>query len=140
MADVYDIESATHIEAETEPRYWEDASVNGVVDEDGSGIPGRSGDVWRVRIEIASGVVEGWPQGTSAQIHYKICDAGDYWLTNGTLRIAKWRNAYVPTYFLSHGGSRNSDYIIMKIGADGAIEDYQQPIIAPNQWEPLPHT
>ena len=63
--------TATHIEVEAEVRYWEDAAVNGVVDADGSLIPGRAGDLWKVRIDLAAGRIEAWPEGTEARIHYR---------------------------------------------------------------------
>ena len=44
-------------------RYWEDATVNGETDEDGSRIPCRKGDDWCPLIELESGQIEGWPEG-----------------------------------------------------------------------------
>ena len=44
-----DLSDATHIEVEAEVRYWEDACVNGLIDEDGSRIFGREGDLEALR-------------------------------------------------------------------------------------------
>lgn len=130
---------ATHIEVEAEVRYWGDASVNGVEDEDGTLIPGRDGDVWRARINLSAGRIEGWPEGTEASIHYKVCDQGLYWLTNEAgERIAKWRGHYVPGEFLCHGDNGYGDYIIINVGPEGVIEKYERPEIEGDQWEPLP--
>lgn len=125
----------THIDVEAEVRYWEDARVNGIEDEDGTLIPGRCGVLWKARIDLEMGRVQGWPQGTSADIHYKVCDAGEYWLSDsGGARIAKWKGHYVPNRFLCHGDSGFGDYIIMKVGEDGTIRGYRQPFVDDDEW------
>jgi hypothetical protein len=134
------IEAATHIEVDAEVRYWEDATVNGVKDSDGSLIPGRDGNLWKVRINLAEGRIEGWPEGTVASIHYKVCDQGIYWLADAAgQRVAKWGGYYVPNSFLCHGDDSNGygDYIIMKVGADGVIAEYRQPAVDPARWVPV---
>ena len=51
-----DIAQATHLDVEAGVRYWEDASVNGVdEDNDAPTIFGVNGDTWRIRINIAEG-------------------------------------------------------------------------------------
>lgn len=125
----------THILAEADVRYWEDATVNGVEDVDGSLIPGRNGKTWIIAIELASGKVSNWPEGTAADVHYKVCDAGEYWLTDADgNRLMKWRGCYVPNDFLCHGYRGFGDYIIMCIGPDGQIADYAQPVIDWEEW------
>ena len=132
------METATHILAVVEPRYWEDATVNGVEDADGALIPGRDGDNWKIRIELESGQVVDWPSGVEARIHYKVCDAGHYWLTDATGRnLAQWRGHYVPGQFLCHGDEGYGDYIILQIGGDGLIGAYRRPEIVAEQWAPL---
>lgn len=133
-----DLSEATHIEVEAEVRYWEDASVNGVDDEDGSRIFGRQGDLWKVRIELTDGIVQDWPAGDWAQIHYKVCDQGLYWLTDASgNRLAKWRGHYVPDDFLCHGSEGFGDYIILNVEVGGGIAGYRMPLINPEQWEVL---
>ena len=61
-------------------RYWEDATVNGVEDDEGTLIPFREGDYWCPIIDIDSGTIDNWPKGMTASIHYKVCDDGEYWL------------------------------------------------------------
>jgi hypothetical protein len=132
------LENATHIEAEAGVRYWDDASVNGVQEgEDTPTIPLRKGDAWCPRIRLADGVVGDWPAGTTAETHYKVCDAGIYWLTDATgARLAKWGGYYVPDDFLCHGDEGFGDYIILSIDADGRIANYNAPTIDADEWKP----
>jgi hypothetical protein len=132
------IEQAAFIEVEAEVRYWKDAKVNGIVDDDGSRIPGREGDVWKIRIDLLDGIVVGWPEGVEADVFYKVCDQGDYWLADhGGTRIAKWRGSYVPDAFLCHGEDGFGDYIILSVAVGGGIEGYRTPPIEPAQWQPI---
>lgn len=116
-------------------RYWEDATVNGVEDEDGSLIPGRHGDEWRFKIELETGKLVDWPAGAIADVHYKVCDDGSYWLLDGDGNKIARREGYVPNTFLCHGDNGYGDYIIMKINGDGQIEDYRRPKVVPSDWE-----
>lgn len=120
---MFDISKATHIDVEAGVRYWEDASVNGVDEnDDAPTIFGADGDTWRVRINIAEGRIEGWPEDMKASIHYKVCDAGEYWLSNPDgQRVAKWRGYYVPGEYLCHGDEGYGDYIIMNVSGMGFI-------------------
>lgn len=129
----------THIDVEADVRYWEDAMVDGVVDTEGTLIPGRDGDIWKIRIDLVEGRIESWPEGKSAEICYKVCDQGLYWLStvDGT-RIAKWRGHYVPDGFLSHdGGYDGGDYIVMNVSGDGMIDGYRKPVIDEARWQVL---
>lgn len=125
----------TVLEVRAEPRYWEDTTVCGAEDADGSLIPFREGDLWCPIIDLESGKVIGWPNGVTADIHYKVCDQGEYWLrdANGA-RVAKWRRYYVPDEFLCHGDTGYGDYIIMTIQTDGSIVNWACPEIHPEDW------
>src|SRR3546814_7447572 len=117
--ELRNIETATHIEVDADVRYWEDARINGIVDADGDLIFGRdrskAGNLWRVRINLAEGRIEGWPADMQAEIHYKVCDAGLYWLTDQDgRRIARWKGPYVPYALLNHDRRPNSDDNILK--------------------------
>lgn len=114
-------------------RYWEDATVNGVEDTDGTLIPLRVGDLWQPVIEIETGRVRDWPEGTTADVHYKVCDAGAYELLDANGRIVALRDGYVPD-FLAVNESGYGDYIILKIGSDGLIEGWEPPEIDPDSW------
>src|SRR3546814_11257522 len=93
---------------------------------------------WLVRINLAEGRIEGWPADMQAEIHYKVCDAGLYWLTDQDgRRIARWKGQYVPSAFLNHDRSSNSDYIVLTVTPSGQIERYTQPSINIAEWEPM---
>lgn len=118
------------IEVSAGVRYWDDATVNGVEDTKGDLIPCREGNLWKPVIRLSDGQIMDWPQGTTADIHYKICDAGLYWLKDKDgLRVAKWGGYYVPDDFLCHGSAGHGDYIIFKVGEDGKIINYRTPTV-----------
>ena len=116
-------------------RYWEDAEVNGVADEDGTLIPGRAGDSWKAKISLAEGRIENWPAGTTASIHYKVCDDGRYALTDAEGTVLARLDGYVPGDFLCHGDNGYGDYIILDVGPDGKIENYERPTELSEAWE-----
>lgn len=124
----------THLLAEAGVRYWEDATVNGVEDEDGKLIPGRHGDLWRAKINLAAGRIEDWPAGTTADIHYKVCDAGEYWLLDADGNRLAHQEGYVPSG-MCHGANGYGDYIIMTVGPDGVIANYQNLVDTDEGWE-----
>lgn len=105
-------------------RYWEDATINGVKDEDGTLTPCRSGEVWAPTIDIDAGKVINWPEGVTASIHFKVCDDGRYTLCDEDMNDLRDIAGYVPA-MLSPGGSGYSDYVIMEIGPDGLIADWK---------------
>jgi hypothetical protein len=126
---------ARYIEVSAGVRYWEDATLNGVEDSEGK-IPFRNGDLWEPVIELATGRVMNWPEGTEADIHYKVCDDGEYWLLDESKnRIAKWRGHYVPDDILVVNDNGYGDYIIFKIGVDGVIIGWKAPEINAGQWD-----
>ena len=119
---------ATYLEVCAQVRYWEDATVNGAEDTDGTLIPARVNESWRPVIRLADGLVMDWPQGTTADIHYKVCDAGEYWLLDDERkRVAKWAGFYVPGDFLCHGDKGYGDYIIFKVDGAGQIGKWSTP-------------
>jgi hypothetical protein len=123
------------IEVAADVRYWEDASVEGVADVNGD-IPLREGDTWKPVINLATGEVKGWPQGVTADVHYKVCDEGEYWLQDESgQRVAKWKGCYVPD-ILSVGDNGYGDYIILKIAEDAKIIGWR-PSIDAADWECL---
>jgi hypothetical protein len=133
------MKDAKYLLVSAEVRYWEDARVNGVEDVDGSLVPHRSqdGKAWEPIIRLEDGQILEWPQGTTARIHYKVCDAGLYYLLNeGKEQIARWRGDYVPDDFLCHGDIGYGDYIIFKVSEDGKIENWRCPEITVDEWQP----
>lgn len=112
-------------------RYWEDATVNGDVDEDGNLMPCRNGDCWCPVICLESGIIMNWEQGKSAKVHYKVCDAGVYALLDKDREEVKTIDGYVPEIMCPRGGGFG-DYIIMDIDADGAIQGWKPTL---DEWE-----
>lgn len=106
-------------------RYWEDSEINGEPDtEQGTFIPLRDGDNWCPVIDVETGIIEGWPQGTTANIHYKVCDRfnADFLDAEGNI-VVDIEDEYVP-HFMSPFENGFGDYIIMEIDATGKIEDW----------------
>ena len=137
MDDV-DLDSITHLDVEADVRYWEDGIINDVLDHDGTLVPGRRGDTWAIRINLAEGRIENWPQGTKAHLHYKVADAGEYWLSNAEgRRLLKYKSPYVPTAYLCPVAQGNSDYIIMIIEPDGRITNFYNHEIDTEKWIPV---
>ncbi|WP_273430546.1 hypothetical protein [Chitinibacter tainanensis] len=121
---------------EAEVRYWEDAEVNGVEDEDGALIPCRNGDSWNPTIRLDDGQIIDWPSGTTAEIHYKVCDAGQYFLAkDDRKKFLQWKGDYVPNDLLCIGDNGYGDYIILSVGEDGKIKGWTEPKLEANQWE-----
>ncbi|WCK26618.1 hypothetical protein [Agrobacterium pusense] len=114
--------SVRYQKADCGVRYWEDAEVNGVEDEEGN-IPFRNGDSWQPVIDIDTGKIEGWPEGTTADLHYKVCDAGVYTLLNDNRETVKQIDGYVPSIMCPEGNGYG-DYVIMKIDGDGKIANW----------------
>ena len=116
--------NAAFLEICADVRYWEDATVNGVACGDNQAMPLRKGGSWCPLIELNTGRIIGWPEGTTASVHFKICDSGEYWLQDlSGARIAKFSGDYVPAWACP-GGDGYGDYIIMDIQADGTVSDW----------------
>lgn len=128
---------ACFIEVEAGVRYWEDASLNGIEDTNGT-IPLRKGDAWNPVIELKTGLVLNWPNGIEAKIHYKVCDEGQYWLLDENKnRVAKWKGYYVPNDILCINSNGYGDYIILKIEKNGFIQSWKEPAINSEQWQEI---
>jgi hypothetical protein len=105
-------------------RYWEDATVNGVEDEQGDLIPCRDGDDWKPIINIETGQIINWEQDKTADIHYKICDNGDYYLKDEKEEEVLHSEGYVPN-LLSIDDQGYGDYIIIKVDENGFIKNWK---------------
>ncbi len=110
-----------HVEAVV--RYWQDAYVNGVTDEEGNLIPCRDGDSWRPIIDIETGIIINWTHGIKADIHYKVCDEGTYTLKDSDGEEVIKINGYVPN-LMSPKANGYGDYIIMDIDEVGVIQHW----------------
>lgn len=130
------INNAHYLHVLADVRYWDDAIINGTADTDGTLIPRRDGDTWKPVIRLTDGQIMDWPEGTTANIHYKVCDAGEYFLADENHnRIAKYNDYYVPDDLLCVGDNGYGDDIIFKVGADGKIIGWQQPALDGDEWE-----
>lgn len=106
-------------------RYWEDGQINGRQDSDEApAMPFASGENWTIDIDLETGKIIGWPEGTIANVHYKVCDAGVYALLDADGVEVVRKDGYVPA-MLSPGGQGWGDYVIMEIGADGRILNWE---------------
>lgn len=106
-------------------RYWEDATINGLEDVDGDLTPCREGELWCPQINVDTGVIVNWEQGKTASVHFKVCDAGSYYLQdeygNNVLFIEE---DYVPNKLIP---GEYGDYIIMNIDENGKIAEWKTP-------------
>ena len=105
-------------------RYWENATVNGVEDTEGDLIPLRRGDRWEPIISLENGKIFGWPSGTTASLHYKVCDDGVYKLIDAEGALIYTKDGYVPDVMCPKDEG-HGDYIIMDIDGDGMIQNWE---------------
>lgn len=108
-----------------EVRYWEDSTINGVDDDEGDLTPFRDGDMWCPIINVDSGIIRDWPVGTTASIHFKICDSGSYFLKDDTGEtVLSIERDYVPS-ILCPNDNGYGDYIILNINENGQIQNWE---------------
>ena len=74
-------------------------------------------------IDVETGIIEGWTQGTKAEIHFKVCDQCTVSLIDEKDEIVKEHEGYVPDC-LSPKENGYGDYIIMDIDENGKIKDW----------------
>ena len=120
----------TKLVVEAGVRYWEDGEINGHDDVDGN-MPCREDDCWCPVIDLKSGIIQGWPSGVVANIHYKVCDAGVYSLFNDEGDEVKSIEGYVPKIMCPKENGYG-DYIIMDIDGSGKIADWK---VVLQEWE-----
>ncbi|MCQ2739803.1 MAG: hypothetical protein MJ237_06205 [bacterium] len=139
-----DFRKIRFIKLESNVRYWEDADVNGEEDVDlyeakeptkprmpfavpnGEKINYTNQDdyKWVITIDTKTGNIVGWPQGTTANVHYKTCDENYITFCDAAKEpIDDAYECYVPG-FLSIGDSGYGDYIIFNIEENGHITDF----------------
>lgn len=105
-------------------RYWDDGVVDGEPDsETETRMPFAKGEAWQPVIDLSRGTIIDWPQGTTASVHYKVCDAGVYTLLDADKNEVKSIDGYVPD-ILCPADSGYGDYIIMNIDAEGRIDKW----------------
>lgn len=104
-------------------RYWEDATVDGVEDTEGTLIPCRDGRYWCPEIDINNGEILNWKRGVKADVHYKVCDDGTYNLKDSDGVIVSEIDGYVPSTMCPKGKGYG-DYIKMDIDENGMIANW----------------
>lgn len=113
-------------------RYWENATVNGVSDsENGDLIPCKEGNLWMPLIDIDEGRIINWRHGTTADVYYKVCDQGEYFLLDADQKVilSLEDGEYVPNRLIPERDDYG-DYITMKIDETGTILNwYKHPSI-----------
>lgn len=127
-------------------RYWEDTKVNGVYDTDcedtneSPTIPCAefigeqelilNGYNWRWRplIDIENGQIVNWKQGTTANVHYKVCDDFSCELLDAGENTIISYNDYVPSV-MCPAEDGFGDYIIMNIDENGFIQDWNKELV-----------
>lgn len=145
-----DLEAARYLVVRAAVRYWEDATVNGVEDGGGSLIPCCEGDLWVPVIRLEDGQIMDWPSGVEADVHYKVCDEGQYYLADDSGQlIGQWRDDYVPDSLLCPAESGFGDYIVLSIDAQGLIRGWDKnrnrgslslpPVLNPTMWRAIDH-
>jgi hypothetical protein len=116
----------THLRASLGVRYWEDAAVNGVEENnDDPKIPLRDDGRWILAIDLTTGQIANWPAVTTASTHYKVCDDGVYSLLDASgTAVAVRGDGYVPD-MLCPSGEGYGDYVIMDIDENGVISQWK---------------
>ena len=127
------------------PRYWGDGSIkiNGVYEDDVEWEEQKRGAEpkmpfatydenasnksesyrWQLTIDLENLKIIDWPKGVEANIHYKVCDDGTYYLLDENKEILAEKNCYVPD-ILSYIERGFGDYIIMLINGNGELEHF----------------
>lgn len=124
---------ATTILVNAYVRYWEDGTVNGVEDNDDCpnmpcAVKGNDGYRWMPIIDIETGQIRNWREGTTAEIHYKVCDEFKCKVIDekgGVHCEIKDYDGYVPD-FMCPKERGYGDYIIMDIDENGYIQDWDK--------------
>jgi hypothetical protein len=85
--------------------------------------PHRTGNVWDVTIDLATGQIRDWPDGSEPlELEMKVCDSGRYYLMNGDEVVASIEEDYVPNCVIP--GAWN-DYVELDITASGHIANWK---------------
>lgn len=128
------------------PRYWEDGDINGEEDiswdEQQTGAQPRmplavpnddprahKDEKYKIvfKIDLETGKIPEWPTGNTADIHYKVCDQGKYWLETEDGEKIHEIESYCP-HILEVGDSYpDGDYFIFDIDENGKIVQWPEP-------------
>lgn len=140
---------AVYLKVDAGVRYWDDARINGEYDtncEDLENPDGRPtipcaeyvgeqhrvlhGENWRWRplIDIETGQIVNWEQGTTPHIHYKVCDDFQCDILDTDQDVITSYSGYVPD-IMCPADKGSGDYIIMDIDENGVIQKWRKELI-----------
>jgi hypothetical protein len=90
--------------------------------------PLRKGNKWIVTIDIDTGIIEDWKQGTSGRVFLKVRDEGKYYLLNEKKEIVNsQKEGYVPNKLIPPKDGFG-DYIDLGVNEQGEITNwYEKP-------------
>ena len=76
---------------------------------------------WRAKVNIDTGIIEGWPHGDAREMFVKVCDAGIFSLLDAQGNELAKLDGYVP-----HGvvPGEYGDYVSLKIDENGRITNW----------------
>ena len=125
---------AVYLEVDAGVRYWNDGYINGMEDtdcEETDGSPQMRGNNWRWRplIDIETGRIVNWSQGTTANVHYKVCDDFYCDILDGNKNVITSYDGYVPK-IMCPADEGYGDYIIMNIDENGFIQGWEKELIS----------
>lgn len=126
-------------------RYWDDGYINDVEDCDSiNGSPkmpcaefvgeqyrilrGRKWR-WRPLIDIEAGQIVNWTKGTTANVHYKVCDDFQCEILDADKNVITSYEGYVPKVMCPKDNGYG-DYIIMDIDENGFIQGWRKDLIS----------
>ncbi len=109
------------------PINWTNTLVNGIRDTaNGNNIPCRKEDLWCPMIEIDTGKIVNWKQGTTAYVHYRLPDGVGYDIMDENVDlVVEHHSASVPKTLHCTKNDWYGDTIIMDIDEDGVIKDWK---------------
>ena len=141
---------AIYLKVDAGVRYWDDAKVNGVYDTNCEDLENPAaaptipcaeyvgaqhrvlhGENWRWRplIDIETGKIVNLKKGTSANVHYKVCDDFACEILDGNKEVIASYDGYVPK-IMCPADEGYGDYIIMNIDEDGIIQGWRKDLIS----------
>jgi len=79
---------------------------------------------WQARVDIDTGVIEGWPQGDAREMNVKVCDQGRYTLLDADSKeVARIIDDYVPNGVVP---GEYGDYVELSIDETGRITNWPE--------------
>lgn len=122
-----------YFKVSAKPRFIEDAWINNQRDTDDYEIitgmkpkmPFLDTDfTWNIIIDLETGKILNWPEGTTAKVHYKVCDECSCGIYDENMH-GKLVEDYVPKILAYSDDSYGfGDYIILDIESDGHLKDF----------------